>query len=308
MNSKRHIKYLSAFILASLALIYVVAQKNGEFFKKSPVANKEFAETNNEVDEIGVPTDDDPWLEMDNLVAAYYNTQGVLFKGTVKLIDDNEEKEKIIEEHPFEYEVLDDNSYYRLGNMEVVNKRDLILVADHSNKFISIAPVLPTASGKQKKLFDIGEFKKLMEERKANAKVTQLGDQKILTIDNIEDPQVQGYQIYYDPATYQISKMLIGMQRLTSLGGEEEAGIEVIPDPSEEKEINENDNEAENEDPGIETYVYYLEIIYSEMKVLNIEEDAFNPENKFIRIINNKIELMPAYGGYQLTGNIKPEN
>jgi hypothetical protein len=161
---------------------------------------------------------------------------------------------------------------------------------------------------KTKKIFDISAFKKLMEESKAVAKVTQLGNEKILTIENIQDPQIQGYRIYYDPQTFHISKMLIGMIRLSPLDEAMDEGIEEIPadaDESKSEENNTNKEEAETDEAEIDTYTYYLEIIYAETSILNVTEKTFNPENKFISINNKKAELTKPYIGYQLIINAK---
>jgi hypothetical protein len=302
---KRFAKYLLVlFVLAAGAMIWLYAQ-NGYLFRK-PEQNTRLPEEE-QAEDIGVPTGDDPWKEMDKLVAAYYDKQGISFKGKIKLIDDNPEQEKVMEEHSFEYSVAGENFHYRLGQIEVVNKKDLVLVADHSNKFISVAPVMP-AREKPKKFFDITEFRKILDEQKADAKVTQLGEQKILTIENIQDPQVQGYRIYYDPLTYRISKMLIGMLRLSPLS-DDEGGIEELPAPADEKEeiTGAGPDTEETGEAEIETYTYYMEIIYSEMKVMGIKEDAFHPENRFIVRNKNKIELTAAYSSYQLISNAEPE-
>src|SRR5688572_4650849 len=172
---KTFIKYLLVLVALGTGTIIFLFAQNGYLFPKpaSEIGNQNMEQ--DQVEDIGTPTNDDPWNEMDKLVAAYYNKQGVSFKGLIKLIDDNGENEKVIEEQNFEYSVLGKNLYYRLGNMEFVSKPDIVLVADHTNKFISVSIVTPM-NDITKNIFDITEFKKLMEGRKAEAKVTQLGN------------------------------------------------------------------------------------------------------------------------------------
>lgn len=301
------IKYFLIFLLlATGALIYVYAQKNNLFSSNEKKTDIKLEEQE-QPEDIGVLTDDDPWKEIDKLVAAYYNMKGITYLGNIKLIDDNGDKEKILEEHKFQYSTFGRNMYYKLGSMEFVTKENLILVADHNNKFISVSRQ-NVETNHTKKLFDIGEFKKLMEQSKANAKITQSGTQKILTIENIKDPQIQGYRIYYDPLTYQINKMLIGMLRLSPLS-EEEGGIEDIPTASDNNSDESKNASEESSENEIETYIYYLEIIYDKAEILNVTEKTFNPEAKFIKITGNIIELMPALSSYQLisNGNIQNE-
>lgn len=303
---KKGLKYL--LVIAALAggtMIFLYAQK-GYFFRQSTPAAASDKVTDDREDDIGTLTDDNPWKEMDKLVTAYYSEQGSSFKGTVKLIDDNGDKEKVIEEHPFEYAVLKDNFYYSLDKIDVVQKKNMVLVADHTNRLVSVSYPAAGSRDEKQKLFDIGEFKKIMKERKAEAKVTQLGDEKILTIENIEDPQIQGYRIYYNPQTYKVSKMLIGMVRLTSLDDGEENKTEDAPSDNITGKTDDNsETEEESADPDIETYTYYLEIIYKESTVLGVTEETFHPENKFILINNNKTELTKPYSNYQLIVNSK---
>lgn len=298
MNKTLIKSLLVLLLLGAGTLIYVYAQR-GYLFRNSgkKIENKVLVEE--PADDIGTLTDDNPWKEMAKLVQAYYNKHGVSYKGLIKLIDDNNEKEKVIEEQNFEYSVIEQNMYYRLGSTEFVSKNDLVLVADHLNKIISVSRVIHTED-QAKKLFDINEFKKIMEETKAKAKVTQLGNEKILTIENITDPQIQGYRIYYDPKTFRISKMLIGMLRLSPIA-EDESGIDKIPGSAEDKISDEKTGETTEGE--IETYTYFLEIIYNEMKPLDLTEKTFNPESKFIIKTGNRIELRPAFSKYQLINN-----
>jgi hypothetical protein len=300
--NKKFLKYLFVFfILATGTIIFIYAQK-GFLFKR---VTKEIAEQTNKEDQgedIGQLTNDDPWNEMDKIVAANSSAEGIFFKGIVKLVDDNGDKEKILEEQNFEYSFVGRNMYQKLGNMEFINKPELLLVADHSNKIIAVA------SGQQEnkttRFFDIKEFKKVMEKTKAEAKVTQTGDQKLLSIENIDDAQIQGYRIYYNPSTYAINKILIGMLRLSPLDNEQEGIQDAIPNS--EKKENE-DTGAENNDE-VEAFTYYLEIIYSEMKVMGIKEGSFHPENKFItrtkdKSGNYRVGLNAAFKNYHLMNN-----
>lgn len=310
---KKVLKYfLVFFVLATGTIIYMYAQK-GFLFRPGPEQKEDSVQKNEEdqPEDIGRLTDDDPWKEMDKIVAANNSTQGVSFKGTVKLIDDNADKEKILEEQNFEYSFIGRSMYQKIGNMEFINKPDLLLVADHNNKFITVS-TNEQPETKAGKLFDIKEFKKLMEERKADAKVTQTGEQKLLTIENIEDPQVQGYRIYYDPETYKINKLLIGMLRLSPLS-DDEGGIEEIPGPPDDKAANKKEETDSTKEEEIETFTYYLEIVYAEMKILGLKEGSFHPENKFILKTKDKsdgyqIQLTPAFSKYHLINNGMDEN
>lgn len=298
---KKVLKYLLIVLaLTGSTLFFLYAQK--AYQQQNPPVT--YVTIEEQTDNIGVLTDDDPFTEMDKLVASYYDKGGAFYKGIVKLIDDNGEQEKILEEYSFEYSVFNEAFHYSLDKMEVVQKKDMLLVVDNTNQIVSVSSIAGAATDKTKKLFDLSEFKKLMAERKAEAKVTQLGNEKILTIENIQDPQVQGYRIYYNPSTFIINKMLIGMVRLSSLeegDTETDSGVNAI-----EKKATENDDD--NIAEGLDTYTYYLEIIYKETKVLHIKEDAYAPENKFIKNNGKSIVLAVPYKNYQLIINNRETN
>jgi hypothetical protein len=290
----RNKKIITTTIVVMLAggLLFMYAQNAKRLTAATNASPQDQVVNDLEVEKPGVPTGDDPWKEMDKLISSYYNEKGVMFKGTLKVIDDNEETEKIIENHNFEYASLNGEFYYSITGIEVVRKRDLVLVADHANKVVAISNAIEPA-GRKNSFFDISEFKKIMEETKAVAEVTQEGDKKILTIDNIADPMIQGYRIYYDPVTYRIEKMLIGMVRLYSVGNET-ANVTA---------------EEEVEEEGLETFTYYMEILYKEANVLELKNGGFRPEAKFIHKTGNTMQLTSAFKSYQLvnSGDSEPE-
>jgi hypothetical protein len=306
MQKKKMIRMLSIIlVITSLALVYAYAQQVRR--NNTPVADATPAEAVDKEEDAGAPTGDDPWEEMNKLVTAYYNDHGVYYKGNIRLIDDNGEQEKTLEDHPFEYSFFNGDFRYTLDSMEFINQQSYVLAIDHRGKFISFSSGTgPSSSGK---LFDIGAFKKIMEGQKAHAVVTQSGNERMLTIDSIQDPQIQGYRIYYDPQTYKIRKMLIGMLRLTPLEDPEQENYTETKTDSPEQPVNET---GEDEDIEIDTYSYYVEIHYKEGHSLALQKGQFNAVQKFVKIAGDKIELQPAYSKYELinttAGNTEPDN
>lgn len=298
-TGSRIIKW-SAWIagVGALVLIYSVAvtqnQKKSKNEKARPVVTVDSTlQIEDSVEIVGTPTGDDPWKEIAKLVNAYYQTGGIEYKGIIKVIDDNSDREKVIEEQPFEYTIINTDYYYRLAHMEVVNKKNMLVAVDNENKTISIAKNV--ALHTTNRMFDLRAFKKVMEKGKAHALVTQVGNEKVLTIDNINDPDIQGYRIYYSPQTYRVSKMLIGMVRLTPLEDENEeqsAKVEPAADAGNDEQI----------DP----YYYYLEVLFTQVKPLALQASDFNPEQKFIRYGQDTLGLTPAYKDYQLLNTIEP--
>jgi hypothetical protein len=309
MKRKSIISFTILIALTGLALVYAIGQ--GKKYEAPRLNNQHEKVDDEKADETGTPTGDDPWKEMEKLVVAYYNKQGMNYAGTMKLIDDNGDNEKILEEQKFSCTLLNDDYYYSLGVMEVINKKNYIIAVDHQNKTIAISA--NEEKNNKQSFFSINEFKKLMEERKASAKVTQLGDQKILTIDNIEDPAIQGYSIYYSPETYRIQKILIGMVRLSPLeDGNENYTDENITAGEDENKNPENtktqEQASDTAQAEINGYYYYLEINYTNIKPLSLKEKEFNPENKFLQITKDKVELTKDYADYELNSNIPNGN
>ena len=172
-----------------------------------------------------------------------------------------------------------------MGNVEVVQKKDFVLFADHDSKTLAVTRI-PTTT-KPDGLFDVNEFRKLLDESHAKAVVTKRGNEKVLTIDSIQHPVIQGYRIYYNPVTYKIHRMLIGMARPFSL--DDETGKE----SNTEEEISAGEDMTE-----ISMFFYYLQLDFSSTEKLSLRKDGFNPENKFVKKEKNTFTVMPAFKDY----------
>lgn len=291
--SQVFIRIVAVVILAG-GLVWVYARQAGSHFDNRNANHQEekaVVKEEEAKEEQGIPTGDDPWKEMEKLVNAYYKEENFLYKGMVKLIDDNQEEEKVMEEYPFQYQYANGNFYYSLDSMEFVRQAQYLLAVDHRGKLISLSS--PGQTRSVSKLFDIADFRDLIEKQKASAVVTIADGVKMLTLEHIQDPQIQGYRIYYDPETYSIQKMLIGMLRLSPL--EEESGIEDVNTVSGEGK--------EGSDTEVPTYSYYLEIGYKEKKALP-GKAGMDVLSKFLSRHGEAFSLQPAYKDYQMVNMI----
>jgi hypothetical protein len=277
----------SLLMISALILIYSVAITQTS--KNANPGSRNNSNTAIDTTDLGQPTDDDPYDQLSKLLKAYYEKDGISYKGSMKLFDGNGDEDKLLEEKNFEYSYFNNEYSYSLSPIEVVDKKDYSIIVNHDDKVIAVAPKI----GKQQRadLFNLKDFKKILEQQKANVKVTQLGDEKMLTIDSIQDPNIQGYRIYYSPTSYKIRKILIGMLRLNSLDEEPEEDANKLQ--AGDKSVKPEDQE------GVDVYYYYLEINYSEIKALSLHEGEFNPEKKFLKTVGKKIELTDAFEGYQ---------
>jgi hypothetical protein len=248
---------------------------------KQPAAAIEQPVEEGEDEDRGTPTGDDPFAELDKLVGTYYKGGQILLKGTVRLIDDNYEEDKLIGEYPFTYQYSSGDFYYSLDSMEFIRQQEKLLVVDHRAKSITLS----SAGGARNipGLFNIDDFRALIKAQKATAEVTQTGNLKMLTLENIQDPQIQGYRIYYDPSTYAIKKILIGMVR---------------PGPLEESDNAKKDDTA-GEAGTVYAYSYYMEINYNSHEQPG-SKTGFNPLARFVAGEGEAFILRPAYASYEL--------
>lgn len=289
-------------ILFTAAIILLVAAGATAVGKKWLKASSTEKTSNKKTDEyetvsvmdesgIGAATEDDPWMEMEKLLKVYYGEDQVAtYQGRMRLIDDNGEHQKLVEELEFTYSSFRQQYYYRMGQLECVKQDRFILLADHDSRTIAVSPVT-ISKDRSEGILGMEEFKKIIGQKSKGAKIMQNGEEKILTINNIQDPSIQGYQVYYDPKTYQVKKMLIGMIRMSPL---EETAIEPLPVESE------GDEKVDTEVNEISVYAYYLEVLYDKVEKTPSSEKDFKPEQKFIRFENKKPILQPAFSSYRL--------
>lgn len=276
-------------LLAAVAMTQV--HRSSQPAGSRPVETITTAQDADSVEMIGTPVNDDPWEAIENIVNAYYDPAGISYAGSVKVIDDNGDHEKIVEEQAFNYSLLGNDYHYRLGPMELVNRKNFLLLVDHGNKLVTLAPAANQAA--TNKLFDLRAFKNEMEARKAHAGIRQLGEERILTIDRIGDPDIQGYRIYYSPQTWRVHKMLIGMIRLEPLENEAEHAHTLSTElPGSEQEI--------------DTYTYYLEVNFNTIQPLSMKGKEYKPEENILTRREGKAVLTPAYAGYQFINNLEP--
>jgi hypothetical protein len=284
-------KLIILFAISSVAVLLLaaaVAFTQGWFPGKH--TNEEAAVTMDGVmdeTETGIALDDDPWQEMEKLVNAYYanGKDQVQYSGKMILTDDSDEEGKVLEEQAFDYAFCKGDYYYKIGLYECVGKEKFILMADHQFKNISISEVSP-GSGTPEQALDMAGYSKLLQQQNAVVKIVQTASGRVLTIDKIQDASIQGFSIYYDPATYRVQKIVVGMLRFN-------------PVQETTDEENADTNEEEKEEDSLQGYLYKLTISYDRINVI-AGSTPFRPENKFIRIVNDKMELAPEYREYEL--------
>ncbi len=289
---KRIKKYSSSFLLTLVFLGIAIIAITQSYKEKQPERIEQ--KVPDAPNDLETATNEDPWLEVEKVVNAYYKKGGITYEGRIKVIDDNQEKEVVLEETDFQYTVYNNDFHYRLGDLEMISNADLLMAIDHTGKNISLSTQNKKPGNSQ--LFNLKDFKQTMLDKGASARVSKSEEKKILTFDNIQDPTIQGYRIYYEPGTYQISKIELGMLRLTPLETNEEEQI----NSNEEEESNLHGKENNEEDATeINGFTYSIEVVYSSIKQLGLAD--FEPEKKFINRQNNTIQLTTAFKEYSFS-------
>lgn len=206
-------------------------------------------------------------------------------QGVIRLIDDNGETEKELEKTAFTWLFTSDHFAYTIDSITVIQEPGISLMINHSLKNMYLSSVAPASEN-----YTIQSVLKTLQEEHAHVQVSTDGQYKMLTIDSLLRPDIQGYKIFVDPDSYEIRKVLIGMVRLNSLVDAPKISA----------------NNADN--PGLNTYTYYLEISYTEKKFIDM--GAIPAINNFILWSNRKDfegKLQPAYHDYELINDLLPE-
>lgn len=294
-------KILKTFftIIVITGLLFICTKAITQFGKNN---NKKAIEAENVGDtlESGKLTGDNPLTEMEKLSKWYKPKKQIVFTGFMRLFNDNEAAPKLMEEKEFVFSLDSNrNCSYEVAGVEVINNGKYSLTADNNNKFVFLTKNLASKQGKQTQFFDIAAFAKIMKETNAAAEVTQLGEDKILTVKNIKDPSVQGYTIYYSPADYHIKKIVLEIWQLAPL---QETAVNSLSDNNSTQD-NPNDTDKVNSETDANGHYYHLEISYS--GVDTSKSTRLATQNKYIQVINNKVELAPQYLGYELINQSK---
>lgn len=282
-------------------LIFALSYKGKIGFAKD--RNVEGLEEQNEIvqEDIGQPTNDNAWDELGRIVKSYYGNGRSFYTGVVKVIDDNGAAEKVLEEHPFVFRLFGKGFHYVIDSVDFIKQGAYVAVVDNRAKLISLSGL--DDQQKSLPLFDMDLFRKMMEEQKANMLVTEQGNEKILTVDSIQHPQIQGYRIYYDPQSYKIHRMVIGMLRLSSLDDQEQADAEDAKAAGEKDDI----AGSQNQEGAPDIYTYYVDITYKETEAASGSGDEL-PLSRFFKKTGDHFELNERYKNYQFINTEESES
>jgi hypothetical protein len=296
---KSKILKISLILTVITGLLFICTKAITQFGNNS---NKEEIELENVVDtlEFGKPTGDNPLTELEKLSRWYKPKKQIVFAGFMRLFNDNKASPKLMEEKKFLFSLDSNrNCSYEVAGVEVINNNRYSLTVDNNNKFVFLTNSYKEKQGNSPQFFDIVAFAKILKETNVEAEVTKLGEDKILAVKNIKDPTVQGYEIYYSPVDYHIKKIVLQVWQLSPL---KETAINSL---SNNNSIQDNTNDAgkDNNETYANGHYYHLEISYSGIDTSKSTRLA--AQNKYIKVVNNKVELTEPYAEYELINQVK---
>ncbi len=283
LNNKRKTAVLvlgTVLVLAGAATAYRSGWLGSGLGKNDPATSEE----SGYFEYPGVIVKADPWKVLERIIDRYYLTdQHTTYSGKMNLYDDNELKPRLLEQHEFKISFLNNEFYYSLGSLEMVCKKDLQIIANHSDRSIYVRKdVVSEDAGA---LTGLITLKKLLGEREASVRLSKTGAMGVITINNFPDPRVQAYQLWYDTGSYTIRRINMGMIRLTSIDEPE------MVYPNELTEVS-TDGEA------YDGFAYKLEVLFE--KVQSNQNGNFYPERKMLTGNKGNYTLTPAYKDFTL--------
>jgi hypothetical protein len=208
--------------------------------------------------------------ELRKLYAVYNRPDTSLnIKGVIKLYD-RENKDALKEKTPFSYSKKGIQQYSQLGYVQTFINDSLLVQLDTLNKYIIVSK---TGAGSIPQSGQtILPFEKFVQDTstfKIELTVTEKNKERVLTIKSDLNPGIRSSAIYYDPATYKISKAEIEWWK--------EAMV------------------YENEDTDKKTWLTVMEYSYPVLSEIPVVEKI----KKIIIIKDGKVEPAPAYKEYQ---------
>jgi len=294
MSLKKNIKRIVLPAIIILFAVAVVAQittgKNilGSLFTKKTVDTP--------TDETGDKrrvTGDDPWKELENIYRVFNEGKNVFYSGKITLQD--EDDDKLLEEVPYSCEINGPNYHYTIDSVEMIYSGEIALNVYHREKLM----VLGKGKVQVKNWWtfsSIDSVRKYAMLDSAEVKVMQDGSMKLISVENTGNPDIYAYEMYYDPATYRLSRLVIFFASLDDF--ESQDGIVSEEKPAIEKPQNE-DAEENEESNTIYVAAYRMQLIYENFSVREGLKD-FAPENKFISINKKKLTINDEYKDYRV--------
>jgi hypothetical protein len=235
-------------------------------------------------------TGDDPWKELEKIYEIFNQGKNVSYSGKIKLQE--EDADKMLEETSYSCEVNDGNYHYSIDSVEMIYNREISLNIYHRERIMILGRGKQTVKNWWT-FSSIDSVRKYAMLDSAEVKVKQDGTLKLISVENNGNPDVYAYEIYYDPYTYRLTRLVMFFTSLQDINGEGEAATDetdvTLPE-------NEEDSQAGN---AIYFNTYRMELTYDNFSVREGRKD-FAPESRYIRIDKKKILINDQYKGYRI--------
>jgi hypothetical protein len=298
MSRKKTIKKIILPAIIVLFTMAVVAQIttgknlfNGIFSKKPVTAETE--KLIEEPEDSRKITDDDPWQEMEKVFRQFNEGKNISYSGKIRLQE--EDDDKILEEIPYSCEVNEADYHYSIDSVEMIYSHGISINVFHREKLIIL--------GKEKQKIknwwsfsSIDSVKKYALLDSAEVKVMQDGALKLISVENTGNPDIYAYEIYYDPVTYRLKKLIMFFASLENLLDDGDAISDDTGKDNAQKSAEEEEPANAN---GIYFNTYRMELTYDNFSSHEAEKN-FSPESKYIRINKKKVMINEAYKNYRI--------
>lgn len=300
-NRKMMLRVIPFVIVLLLGTILAITQKGWFTAGKQ----QEPVKVDQDTVEEGELTNDDPFVEMNNIAMVYTEKKYISLSGDIRLYDE-ENEDKLIEKENFAYTVNGGRNYScEIGKTSIISDDNLNLFVDHENKLISLSP--QQIQGQAAYLFNIDTLKSIAKKEGATMAVRKLNDEKILVV-NGGTGEVQGYRLYYSPGTFKINRVVMLIATVNNYGAEQEENDGETASGKENETTGDKSETAttdtsliDGNDLGINLYTYRMEITYRSTVMTDPKPD-YHPSRQFISVINKRVELAQSFRDYEING------
>jgi hypothetical protein len=278
------------------------AQAKGHFYKSEQVASLSKEETDLDNQR---RTADDPWAELGHLFSGTQQARSIAYAGKMKLTD--EEGTETIEEADFSGEVHGEDSHYFIDSVEFIHQDNVSLNVYHREKLV-VAGTEKLPFNSMWQFANMDSVKSFAAREGAMAEVVWDKADKIIKISNNTSTDVYSYEIYYNPQSYRLKKLVLHYATLDNLDNDTE--VEAEGDLRETSAYEEEkvtvDEDSTHSRPSIEFNLYKLEF---EFRLLRVGEGAnkFAPLKKIGQKKGSEFHLNNAYYDYRLVWLGGPE-
>jgi hypothetical protein len=202
--------------------------------------------------------------------------------GEMVLFDVNGDSEKVMERASFVWQYDKTRSYYRIDSVVQVRDGHFFMQVDLTNRVMAISLADSSSNG----AYQISEYLKLLQDLHAEISIRQEEGMTAITIDSLQHPAYQGFKLFVDPTSLEVRKLLLGMNKLSSL--DRQASVQNEQDLSE-----------------YPVFTYFLEIRFNPRRRIAAGDIGSLGSFVSFNADSTKITAQPNYADFDIAGSVK---